>query len=187
MAIDVLVVPLQVELDRNGDLACRPGQRIDSSDAGFVFSVSTRRLYALDAFGCVFDDAKARAAYIPTESGGTGGSSAGTGGASPAELLRTGLAVYRQQHNGALPDFRRYPHWEQLTSKTNADGKPDPSGQLGPYLFNTPVNSRNNSSEVEVVQRLPKGYKPKKPVGYVFDLSTGIIVLTDDAGNIAAE
>lgn len=43
----------------------KPGQKVTVADAGFVFSTGRNELYATDAAGCVFDDAKAREAYTP--------------------------------------------------------------------------------------------------------------------------
>ena len=165
----------------------RPGQRVERSDAGFVFSVSTNRFHAVDGNGVVFDEAKARAGYVPADAGGTGTSASKQANVSPVQVLRNAIALYQQHHNGQLPDLKRYPRWEQLTGKTQINGKPDPAGPCGPYLFATPVNSKNGSSEVDVVRKLPKAYKPTKTFGYVFDASTGTIYLTDEFGKIVAE
>jgi hypothetical protein len=165
----------------------RPGQKIDRADAGFVFSASTNRLFAIDAAGLVYDDTKTRAGYLPSDAGGTGTASAGESGASAVQMLRAALAQYQAQHNGMLPDFKRYPKWEQLTGKTRPDGKPDPAGQFGPYLYTVPVNSKNNSSDVDVVAKLPKSYKSRKTAGYVLEASTGGMWLTDEVGNVVAE
>ena len=43
----------------------KAGQKVALADAGFVFSTGRNELYATDAAGCVFDDAKAREAYTP--------------------------------------------------------------------------------------------------------------------------
>jgi hypothetical protein len=43
----------------------KAGQKVAVADAGFVFSTGRNELYATDAAGCVFDDAKAREAYTP--------------------------------------------------------------------------------------------------------------------------
>lgn len=165
----------------------RPGQRVERSDAGFVFSVSTNRFYATDANGLIYDEAKARAGYVPADAGGTGAAAAKQAGVSPVQVLRSAIALYQQHHNGRLPDMKRYPRWEQLTGKTRSDGTPDPTGPCGPYLFAAPVNSRNNSSEVDVVRKLPKEYKPAKAFGYVFETSTGTIWLTDEFGKVVAD
>jgi hypothetical protein len=164
----------------------RPGQRIDRADAGFVFSLSTNRLFATDASGLVYDDTKARAGYVPADAGGTGGAAA-RANVSAIEMLRAAVAQYRAHHNGLLPDFKRYPKWEQLTGKTRPDGKPDPAGTFGPYLYAVPVNSKNNSSDVDVVAKLAANYRSRKTAGYVFESSTGRIWLTDELGNVAAE
>jgi hypothetical protein len=164
----------------------RPGQRIDRDDAGYVFSVSTNHLMATDAAGLVYDDTKTRAGYVPSDAGGTGGGSA-RADVSPVQVLRAALAQYQAQHNGLMPDFKRYPRWEQLTGKTGQDGKPNGSGPCGPYLYAAPVNSKNNSSDVDVVAKLPKNYKSRRTAGYVFEMATGMIWLTDEAGNLVAD
>jgi hypothetical protein len=164
----------------------RPGQRIERSDAGFVFSAATNRFYATDAAGLVYDDEKVRSGFVPTEAGGTGRGSATTGAAAIG-ALRSVFQQYQAEHNGLAPDLKRYGKWEQLTGKTRADGKPDPAGPFGPYLFATPVNSRNNSSTVDVVGKLPKGYRSTKNAGYVFETATGSLFLTDEAGDVVRE
>ena len=164
----------------------RPGQRVDRSDAGFVFSTSTNRFLATDANGLVYDDGKARAGYVPADAGGTG-AFAKSDGPAAVQALRKSIELYRQHHNGRVPDFTKYPRWEQLAGKTRADGKPDPAGPFGPYLFNKPVNSRNNSSDVDVVRKVARGYKPQKPAGYVFETSTAMIFLTDEVGAVVTD
>lgn len=162
----------------------RPGQRIEANDAGWVFSTATRKFYATDANGSVLDDVKSNATFIPADAGGTAKASG-----KPAEALaalRSKIEQYQLQHNGKVPDLKKYPRWEQLTSKTRVDGKVDPAGEYGPYLFQAPVNPVNGSSDVEVVQRMTKTYKPKKPVGYVFESSTGQVFLTNEHGMLAS-
>ena len=166
----------------------RPGQPVARDDAGFVFSISTNGFYATDAEGRVYDEARARAGYVPADAGGAGAAAASEQATvSPVQVLRTAVSLYRQHHGGRLPDLKRYARWEQLTGKTRADGTPDPAGPFGPYLFATPVNSRNGSSEVDVVRKLPKPYRPAKTCGYVFETSTGTISLTDEFGKVMAD
>lgn len=162
----------------------RPGQRIEATDAGWVFSTATRKFYATDANGCVLDDVKSNATFIPADAGGTARASG-----KPAEALkalRSKIEQYQLQHNGKVPDLKNYPRWEQLTSKTRVDGTVDPAGEFGPYIFQAPVNPVNGSSDVEVVQRMTKTYKPKRPVGYVYESSTGQVFLTNEHGMLAS-
>lgn len=165
----------------------QPGQKIERPDAGFVFCVATNEFFATNASGFVYDEAAARAKHIPVDAGGIGALNLSDHSTIAAiQSLRGQLALYKLQHQDKLPDFKRL-KWEQLTSKTRADGKVDASGPFGPYLFKTPINSRNSSSEIDVVQKLPKTYTPRTPVGYVFEASTGRIWLTDEIGNIMTD
>ena len=162
----------------------RPGQKVDASDAGWVFSTASKRFYATDANGAVLDDVKTNATFIPADAGGTAKASGRP--AEALQVLRQKIEQYRLQHNGKNPDLRKYPAWEQLTSKTRADGTPDANGEFGPYLFQAPVNPANGSSEVEVVKTLTRSYKPNRPVGYVFESSTAKIYLTNEHGMLAS-
>jgi hypothetical protein len=162
----------------------RPGQRVDSNDAGWVYSAHSGRFYATDAAGCVLDDMKTNAAFVPADAGGTARASGRP--AEALEVVRRKIELYRLQHNGKNPDLKKYPAWEQLTSKTNVDGTVSPTGEYGPYLFQPPVNPANGSSDVDVVARVTKAYKPKRPVGYVFESSTGQVYLTNEQGALAS-
>jgi hypothetical protein len=162
----------------------RPGQKVESNEAGWVYSTASARLYATDAGGCVLDDVKTNAAFIPADAGGTAKASG-----KPAEavhVLRQKIELYRLQHDGKNPDLKKYPAWEQLTSKTKVDGTPDANGEYGPYLFQAPVNPANRSSDVEVVAKLTRAYRTKRPVGYVFESSTGQVYLTNEHGMLAS-
>ena len=162
----------------------RPGQRVDSNDAGWVYSTASGRFYATDAKGCVLDDVKTNATFIPADAGGTAKASGKP--ADAVQVLRQKIELYRQQHNGRNPDLKKYPAWDQLTSRTKADGTLDPNGEYGPYLFQAPVNPANGSSDVEVVAKLTKAYKTKRAVGYVFETSTGQVYLTNEHGMFAS-
>jgi hypothetical protein len=158
------------------------GQRVDWDEAGFVYSTAARRLYGLDANGCVFDESRSSTGNPSRESTGT--SSAAS--ADPVQTLRGKLAQYKAQHNDRLPDLKKYPRWEQLTSKTTADGVPDASGEYGPYLFQTPVNTSNGSTQVLIVSRV-QSYRANPTVGFVFEVSSGRIWATDAQGNLVQD
>ena len=150
----------------------RPGQKIDSPDAGFVFSKANGRLYATDAGGRILDEDKAAAAQ---SQGGAGRSAAPN-----VQTIRSQIALYRLQHEDRFPDLARFPRWEQLTGRTRTDGSPDPVGKYGPYLNSIPVNPRNGSSEVEAVEKIPDGWLPKRRVGFIYESSTGRVWMTDE-------
>lgn len=65
-------------------------------------------------------------------------------------LVRNQLDQYRRQHRGELPNFARYPNFEQLTKKTNQAGDIVATGQLGPYLDIAPVNPMRKASRIVV-------------------------------------
>lgn len=160
----------------------KPGQKVESADAGWVLSTAARKLYATDAAGCVFDDAKARPAHPPPEA-----ARPGKAPVSPVQVLRNKVALYMLQHKDQVPDLKRYPKWEQLTSRTREDGTPDPAGKFGPYVKSVPLNPRNGSTEVDVVERTARGYVPARKVGYVFESSTGRIWMTDEQNKPLAD
>ena len=162
----------------------RPGQRVDSNDAGWVYSTASGRFWATDASGCVLDDMKTNAAFVPADAGGTAKASGKP--AEALEVVRRKIELYRLQHNGKNPDLKKYPAWEQLTSKTDVNGTVNPGGEYGPYLFQPPVNPANGSSDVEVVARVTKAYKPKRPVGYVFESGSGQLYLINEHGALAS-
>jgi competence protein ComGC len=150
----------------------QPSQRAGAADAGFVYSVALRKLFATDASGRVLDDGNVSV----TDRAASGGQ----GAAPMVQALYSQIVLYKLQHDDAVPDLNRYPKWEQLTSRTRTDGTPDPAGKHGPYLKGIPVNPRNNSSDVEVVERIPDGWRPTKKVGFVFESSTCRLWLTDE-------
>jgi competence protein ComGC len=150
----------------------QPGQWVGAADAGFVYSVALRKLYAADGSGRVLDDGNVSVTDRAV--------SGGQGTASMVQALVSQIMLYKLQHDDEVPDLNRYPKWEQLTSRTRTDGTPDPAGKHGPYLKNIPVNPRNNSSAVEVVERIPDGWRPTKKVGFIFESSSGRVWITDE-------
>jgi hypothetical protein len=100
------------------------------------------------------------------------------------QTLRSQVQLYRLQHQDNIPDLRRYPKWDQLLKKTNADGSISPKGQYGPYLRDVPVNPHNGFSAAELVdQDPPAGFKPKgTEIGWVVNSDSGILWGTDAKG-----
>jgi hypothetical protein len=96
------------------------------------------------------------------------------------------LQLYRLQHQDRIPDFARYPKWEQLLQKTDDAGSVSPRGRIGPYIQKVPVNPHNGFSAVEVVdQDPPAGFKPKsRNVGWIVNSESGVLWGTDAKGAV---
>ena len=107
--------------------------------------------------------------------------------ASISQTLRAQVQLYRLQHRD-LPDFDRYPAWEQLSQYTDEAGRPSPTRtpqfKYGPYVQSVITNPLNDLSNVVMLPdvrdgtRLPDGQK----AGYVMDKRTGRMWVTDAAG-----
>jgi len=105
-----------------------------------------------------------------------------------AQSLRAQVQLYRLQHMDNLPDFHRYPGWEQLSQYTDEAGRPSPiktpQFKYGPYVQSVVTNPLNDLSNVATLgdvqdgTRLPEGMK----AGYVMDKRTGRVWLTDATG-----
>jgi hypothetical protein len=106
--------------------------------------------------------------------------------------LNAQIQLYRLQHMDNLPDFRRYPSWEQLTQYSDASGRlsrsKTPQAYYGPYIQSAPVNPFNNLSavitynDVQPGQALPGG----KKAGFVMDGLSGRVWMTDASGSKVA-
>jgi hypothetical protein len=96
------------------------------------------------------------------------------------QTIRSQIELWRLQHQDRLPDFQRFPNWEQLVQKTNASGGfEDP--QFGPYLNESPRNGLNGlSNVVEVKDKTTTADLP--PAGFVFSAPSGHIFATDASG-----
>ena len=104
--------------------------------------------------------------------------------ATVVSTARGQIALYRQHHDGADPDFAAYPDWEQLAQKTDAKGALSRTGQFGPYLDRKPSNPLRRGTRVQVV-RQPPGASfrcTSEDVGFVFDASTGRLYALDGEG-----
>lgn len=106
-------------------------------------------------------------------------------------IARSQLVLYGLQHDNRLPDFVRYPNWEQLTQMTDRMGKTSGGTRktghfvYGPYLKQKPVNPLNGLSNVFIVvngkapaSKLPAG----KTAGFVLHTPTRRLFLTDVNG-----
>jgi type II secretory pathway pseudopilin PulG len=148
--------------------------------AGYVFCTSSGRISATDATGRRVADPDA---IIARQNMST---PAGRQEVFVTTLgtLRSQVQLYRLQHQDTIPDFRRYPQWEQLLKKTDADGSISPRGQFGPYVVKLPVNPHNGFSAAEVVDTdPPAGFKAKGAnVGWVVNSDSGILWGTDAKG-----
>ena len=150
--------------------------------AGFVFSVADGKLFATDATGRRVADAEGMLAQLrmATPRGREEHLR------SMVQTLRSQVALYRLQHQDEIPDFGRYPAWEQMLKKTEADGSISPKGRHGAYLLSLPVNPLNGFSNVEVVARQPRlGHKVKgERIGWVVDSEVGRVWPTDADGAV---
>jgi general secretion pathway protein G len=148
---------------------------------GYVFSTAAGgQIWATDATGLrVFDPEAALARQKMNSPGGRQEVFVTT-----LQTLRSQVQLYRLQHQDNIPDLRRYPKWDQLLKKTNADGSISPKGQYGPYLRDVPVNPHNGFSAAELVdQDPPAGFKPKgAEIGWVVNSDSGILWGTDAKG-----
>ena len=106
-----------------------------------------------------------------------------------AKILTSQVSLYMLQHNDVVPDFGRYPNWEQLTKTTDRAGKFAEDGAakrpFGPYMKSVPTNPANGMSTVAAV----KGpVRPRAPVpggrkvGWVFETIRARVHATDDSG-----
>jgi hypothetical protein len=166
----------------------RPGQAVPGT-FGYVYAVSTGKLFATDSNGKVFDEGAVDAVALETRA---------VRELPPQEARRQlqialgavqqQILVYAAQHDGTPPDFARYSAWEQLLKPTLADGRvlegagPGRSGQVfGPYILSMPVNAVNAKYKVKVIAgEVRAGQKIEAAdVGWVFQASTGRLYALD--------
>ena len=87
------------------------------------------------------------------------------------QTLRSQIALYKLQHQDALPDL--ITDWKPLTLKTDATGSTTPAAGVqtfGPYMQDTPVNSLNSLSTVVHGD----GTAPAAAsVGFMYDYAAG--------------
>jgi general secretion pathway protein G len=151
-----------------------------SDKAGYVFSTSSGSVWATDATGRRVADVEAMVARQKAST------PAGKEElfASTAQTVGSQIQLYRLQHQDRVPDFRRYPQWEQLLKKTDESGAVSARGQFGPYLSKVPVNPHNGFSAAETVdQDPPAGFTPGGgSVGWVVSSESGRLWGTDAKG-----
>jgi type II secretory pathway pseudopilin PulG len=148
--------------------------------AGYVFSTSSGVVWATDATGRRVADVEAMVARQKAST------PAGKQELfeSAVQTVASQIQLYRLQHQDRVPDFARYPQWEQLLKKTDDSGTISPRGRFGPYLQKLPVNPYNGFSAAETVdQDPPAGFKPRGgSVGWVVSSENGRIWGTDAKG-----
>ena len=174
-----------------------PSAPAGSPGAGFLFELSTGRLWLTDAGGVrAFDESGAEKAIrearppapaTPARPPETSAEAKRNATASSLQTIRSQIELYKVQHKKAPPDLVRYPGWAQLLKRTRADGTPHADGTFGPYLQSAAANHLNGSSAVMVVERMPAaGAKPKggKVAGFFYERGTGLVAATDEHGAV---
>ena len=156
---------------------------------GFVFHPSSLKFYVTDVAGTRVTDPAG-----PRESAGgkTRAEIAADQAALETELtkslesFRAKLAQYQKDHNGSLPDFARYPGWDQLVEKTDSNGKTSESGQFGPYVERPLKNPYTGTARVQVVDKNPglRFGAASASVAWVLDKSGGKVWAVDAEGQI---
>jgi hypothetical protein len=106
-----------------------------------------------------------------------------------AVIYTSQVALYMLQHNDAVPDFGKYPKWEQLTGTTDRAGNLVAAGGsarvVGPYMQKAPTNPTNGMDTVAVA---PSRVRPGDPtpggriVGWVFERAKARVHPTNDVG-----
>lgn len=104
---------------------------------------------------------------------------------SVLQTIRGQTELYRLQHGGTYPDFQRWPNWEQLTRKTNADGAIKADGSTGPYLPKTPVNPLRGASRV-ITGAQEGQVVSDRQIGWAFT-AEGHIHALDQQGNVLSD
>jgi hypothetical protein len=114
--------------------------------------------------------------------------------ASVHQTVNSQLALWRLQHNDALPDFKKYPNWEQFVQYTNNAGKLNGATKTqqfpyGPYMMKPAVNPFNEMSNVQVMSDVKDGAKVPdgQAAGFVMDSGTGRLWLTGGNGKQVVE
>jgi general secretion pathway protein G len=93
---------------------------------------------------------------------------------SQLQTIRSQLELYQVQHNGAYPTLLQM--WDNMTSKTFADGTVDAAGDFGPYLQQEPINPFTNGTAIAA----------DNSADWQYDDATGAILPVVDAAQAAA-
>jgi general secretion pathway protein G len=94
---------------------------------------------------------------------------------STAQSLRQQVALYKLQHNDALPTVATF--WTKMTTQTDSTGAAyvagtSPDGPFGPYMQSIPANSLNQSTVVfDSTQTYPGAVGTA--CGWVYDYTGG--------------
>jgi len=156
---------------------------------GFVFHPGTQKFYVTDVAGTHVTDPSG-----PREgaAGKTREEIASEQAAHDASLtkalegFRSALAQYQKDHNGSLPDFVRYPGWDQLLEKTDANGKSSESGTFGPYVERPLKNPNTGTARVQVVDKHPglRFGASSASIAWVLDRTNGKVWAVDAEGQL---
>lgn len=164
-----------------------PGDSVSpagAGKAGYAFSIADGKLYATDATGRRVADVERMIA---------GQKVAAPGGKEAhrrvlVQTLRGQIMLYKLQHQDQLPDFQRFPKWEQMLKKTESDGSITRKAPYGPYLVDAPVNPANGFSDVQALDGPPQaGHKAGADIGWVVDTRSGRLWATDEQANVILE
>jgi hypothetical protein len=156
---------------------------------GFVYHPASMKFYVTDVAGLhVTDPSGPREAAA----GRTRDEIASEQKAQEASLtksledFRAKLSAYQKDHNGSLPDFNRFPGWDQLLEKTDANGKSSESGQYGPYLDRPLKNPYTGTARVQVVDKHPglRFGAASASIAWVLDRSNGKVWAVDAEGQL---
>ena len=104
------------------------------------------------------------------------------------QTVRSQIELYKSQHRDQRPDFRSRA-WNQMLSKTSADGAVTPRGEFGPYLQVPPRNALNGNTRILIVRGHPgRDFRyDRGDAGFVYDESSGRLWALDAAGRLFNE
>jgi hypothetical protein len=156
---------------------------------GFVFHPAGLKFYVTDVSGTRVTDPSA-----PREHAGgksreeIASEQAALDGALSKALgtFRDKLVQYQRDHAGRLPEFTRFPGWDQLIDRTDANGMTSESGQFGPYVERPLKNPYTGTARVQVVDKHPglRFGAASASVGWVLDRSSGKVWAVDSEGQL---
>ena len=156
---------------------------------GFVFSPGSLEFYVTDVAGTTVTDPSAPRELASGKSRDEllrEQEALDTGVTHALDTFRDKLHQYQRDHGNRLPNFDRYPGWDQLLEKTDVDGKPSESGQFGPYVERPLRNPYTGTARVQSVDRHPglRFTAMGASIAYVLDKSSGKVWAVDSKGQI---